>query len=254
MLHYSNSSVETVFMPGKIKKAPGQIIEERMDELGYKNQTEFARKATVSQGWVSQMFRGVGTPLTLDVQTLVNFLQALDWTKEDFQQATGLTIPELPSSQPRTAAAHLEVPLTFRRYPVLSAASAGTGRRIQIEDEFAYVPLEDLSDVGANPDRVLVYRANGDCMQSESTKGIYSIVDGDNLVVDPGKPPRQGDIVVAWDAETEKLLVKRFKEEGDHIIFYPARAGVSPVVRPNDEHTKVIGPVVWRGGPVRRKG
>lgn len=152
---------------------------------------------------------------------------------------------------PRSAASSMEVQTTFATFPVLGSPSAGTGTPQPLEGETASIPLEDLKAVGANIKAIAVYKVNGDCLVSESVIRGGHILPGDKIAVDTRRPARAGDVVVAWDGVDEMLLVKRVREEGDHIVFYPARAGVPPVVRHNESSGKIIGPVVWRGGIFR---
>jgi len=71
---------------------------------------------------------------------------------------------------------------------------------------------------------VRVYAVNGDCMVSESVRAMgQNIAPGNLVAVDTGRMPRVGDVVVAWDGLNEVLLIKRYQEEGEHIVFYPAR-------------------------------
>ncbi len=226
-------------------------IRQQRQRLG-KSQTEVARESgLLNQTEVSRLERGLIHPtLNLGAAKLRALLGVLDWSLLEFLQATGLELAFAESEVPE-GALRLEAHLNFATFAVQASASAGhqdgsTGEGL------VSIPLEDLRALGVQPENVRVYTVNGDCMVSESVRVMgQSIAPGDRVAVDTGRMPRVGDVVVAWDGLDEVLLIKRYQEEDEHIVFYPARRSVPPVVRHRDDPVRIIGPVVWRGGPFR---
>lgn len=223
-------------------------IRNRRQTLG-KSQAQVSQESgSLNQTEVSRLERGMVHP-TLDLGTakLRALLRVLNWSWEEFLEATGLEDLEGISGARR-----LELNLQFATFPVYAHVSAGANEGA-VSEGFVSIPLEDLRALGVRPENVRVYGVNGDCMVSEGVRGLgQSIAPGDRVAVDTGRMPTSGDVVVAWDGLNEILLIKRYEEEGEHIVFYPARRNVPPVVRHRDDPVRVIGPVVWRGGPFRR--
>ncbi|MCX7601213.1 MAG: helix-turn-helix domain-containing protein [Meiothermus sp.] len=205
----------------------------------------------LNQTEVSRLERGLIHPtLGLGAAKLRALLQVLGWNLREFSEATGLELTFSESPVPE-GARRMEARLRFATFPVQAAVWAGQEGSASME-ELASVPLEDLRKLGAQPENVVVFAVNGDCMVSEGVRAIsQSIAPGDRVAVDTARMPRAGDVVVAWDGQNEVLLIKRYREEGEHIVFYPARRSLPPVVRHRDDPVKIIGPVVWRGGPFR---
>lgn len=258
------------------------VLKERREALG-KSQAQMARDSGVlNQTELSRLERGVVHPTKdMGAAKLGALLKALGWTPSRFVQETGLELDIMPGSvQLLEGAKHLQVHLQFATFPVYHSVSAGEkqtsghalpdGKDALLPDGkdalpdgkdalpdgkdamLVSIPLEDLKASGASPEGIVVYLVNGDCMVSEGVRGLpQSIAPGDKVAVDTRRMPRAGDVVVAWDDKADKLLIKRFREEGEHIIFYPARHSVPPVVRHRDDPLKIIGPVVWRGGVFR---
>ena len=221
-------------------------IRERRNNLD-KSQTQVAEQSgLLNQTEVSRLERGLIHPtLALGAAKLKALLEVLHWSWADFALETGL---ELDFGE---AVRRFEVSPQFASFRVQGKVSAGT-QDLGVAEGQVSIPLEDLKALGVRPENVRVYAVNGDCMVSEGVRGMgQSIAPGDRVAVDTGRIAKAGDVVVAWDGLNEILLIKRYKEEGEHVVFYPARYGVPPVVRHRDDPVRIIGPVVWRGGPFR---
>lgn len=221
-------------------------IRERRKTLG-KSQAQVAEESgLLNQTELSRLERGLVHPtLDLGAAKLGALLEVLHWSWPDFALQTGL---ELDFGE---AVKRFEVSPQFASFPVQGKVAAGNQDTSVAEGQVS-IPLEDLRALGVRPENVRVYAVNGDCMVSQSVRGMgQSIAPGDRVAVDTARIPRSGDVVVAWDGVNEILLIKRYKEEGEHVVFYPARYGVPPVVRHRDDPVRIIGPVVWRGGPFR---
>lgn len=223
----------------------GIAIQQRRKALG-KSQAQVAQESgLLNQTELSRLERGLVHPtLDLGAAKLRALLEVLHWSWVDFALETGL---ELDFEGVR----RFEVSPQFASFPVEGKVSAGT-QDTSVAEGVVSIPLEDLRAMGVRPENVRVYAVNGDCMVSQSVRGMgQSIAPGDRVAVDTARIPRAGDVVVAWDGVNEVLLIKRYKEEGEHVVFYPARYGVPPVVRHRDDPVRIIGPVVWRGGLFR---
>ncbi|WP_337869171.1 S24 family peptidase [Meiothermus sp.] len=217
-----------------------------------KSQSQVAQESgLLNQTEVSRLERGLVHPtLQLGAAKLRALLRVLGWSWAQFAQATGLEL-DFSEKGALEGLKRLEAGLHFATFPVQASAMAGH-KSTESSEGLVSIPLEDLRALGVRPENVRVYAVNGDCMVSESVRGMgQSIAPGDRVAVDIGRMPRAGDVVVAWDGLGERMLIKRYQEEGEHIVFYPARHSVPPVVRHRDDPVKIIGPVVWRGGPFR---
>lgn len=226
-------------------------IRQQRQSLGLSQAQVAQASGLLNQTEVSRLERGLIHPtLDLGAAKLRALLRVLGWSLREFSQATGLELAFVESEAPE-GALRLEADLSFAPFPVQATASAGY-QNTPTSEGLVSIPLEDLKALGVHPENVRVYAVNGDCMVSESVRAMgQSIAPGDRVAVDTGRMPRAGDVVVAWDGLNEVLLIKRYQEEGEHIVFYPARRSVPPVVRRRDDPVKIIGPVVWRGGPFR---
>ena len=215
-------------------------------------QIEDLTHGLVKQRTYSDVETGRLEPSQMRADRFHTLLKVLGLTARQYVTANNIHM-DLNATQeiPRDKAQHLEVHTSFATFPVLGSPTAGTGKPQPLEGETASIPLEDLRAVGANIKAIAVYKVNGDCLVSDSVIKGGHILPGDKIAVDTRRPANAGDVVVAWDGQDEILLVKRVREEGDHIVFYPARPGVPPVVRHRDSQGQIIGPVVWRGGIFR---
>ncbi len=226
-------------------------IRQQRQHLG-KSQTQVAQESgLLNQTEVSRLERGLVHPtLDLGAAKLRGLLRVLGWSWPQFAKATGLEL-DFAESGALEGLKRLEADLHFATFSVQATALAGL-KNTQTSEGLVSIPLEDLRALGVRPENVRVYAVNGDCMVSESVRAMgQSIAPGDRVAVDIGRMPKAGDVVVAWDGLGDLMLIKRYQEEGEHIVFYPARHSVPPVVRHRDDPVKIIGPVVWRGGPFR---
>jgi transcriptional regulator with XRE-family HTH domain len=140
-----------------------------------------------------------------------------------------------------------------RVFRVWASVSLGDGDS-DPTDEAIPIPLDDLPK-GARLENIRVFRANGDCMISDDLRRIgESIAHGDKIAVEMGRASESGDVVIAWDEATEKLLVKVYQgqTQDNHEVFYALSSAHPPLVRSIDQITP-LGVVVWRGGPVKKR-
>ena len=226
-------------------------IRQQRQRLGLSQAQVAQASGLLNQTEVSRLERGLIHPtLGLGAAKLRALLRVLGWNWPQFALATGLEL-DFADGEALQKLERLEADLHFATFSVQATVSAGY-QNTPTSEGLVSIPLEDLKALGVRPENVRVYAVNGDCMVSESVRAMgQSIAPGDRVAVDTGRMPRAGDVVVAWDGLGEVLLIKRYQEEGEHIVFYPARRSVPPVVRHRDDPVTIIGPVVWRGGPFR---
>ena len=228
-------------------------LKERRLQFGMSQQDVVAASgAVLYQAEVSRLERGVVHPLEdISLEKFFALLKALEWTLEDFAEATGLSFPFSSQAQAEAlqAASRLEVRPEWLKLPVYGAVAAGKEDAKPLSDEHVYIPREKLRAKGANPDTVKVYLVNGDCMISNEAQRIQkNIAPGDYVAVDSERKPQPGDVVVAWWPREDKMVVKRFKIEGKDIVLYPVNPAHPNLVLDREEDVFILGTVVWRGG------
>jgi SOS-response transcriptional repressor LexA len=222
-------------------------LRQRRTALGLSQQGLAEASGALHQSDVSRLERGSLHPLALSLEKFLGLLRGLEWSLDVFTEATGLALPG-PGAGALAAASGLEVSPDWLEFPVYGTVSAGEGGA-EPTQERAFVPREKLRARGADPKDVRIYRVNGDCMISgEAQRSAKNIAPGDYVAVDARRKPQPGDIVVAfWPAE-EKLVVKRYRIEGEDIVLYPASPAHPNLVLPREDDVFILGTVVWRGG------
>ncbi len=144
----------------------------------------------------------------------------------------------------------------YEYFPLYHGAAAGAGdpeATPDSADEVVAIPKGHLR--GRAVEDVRVALINGDCMISKGVRGLpKSIAHGDQVAYDSSLLPQHNDVVVCFDHQEDKLIVKLFKEQepdSDFIVLYPTNPNHPPVVRPKDDpQLSLRGVVFWRGGNV----
>ena len=229
------------------------ILKKRRQELK-KSQQQLVTDSgnTLKQPDVSRMERGLTHPThTLGTDKFFGLLKALEWTIEQFSDATGISVPFYTETQAHalSQASRLEVSADWLRFPVYGSVSAGQKNTEPLYEEMAFIPRDKLRAKGADPASVRVYLVNGDCMISNEAQRIQkNIAPGDYVAVDTSRKPQPGDTVVAWWPQEEKMVVKRYKIEGSDIVLYPVNPAHPNLVLAHEEDVYILGSVIWRGG------
>lgn len=97
--------------------------------------------------------------------------------------------------------------------------------------------IDIFKKIVKNPTSTFLVKAKGDSMEG---KGIQ---DGDVLVVDKSREPKNNDIIIAYiDGE---FTVKRFVKEYDRIILYPANNRYKPITITGENEFQVWGVVTY---------
>lgn len=103
--------------------------------------------------------------------------------------------------------------------PLVGRIAAGSPILAEENVEGSVVVAGDLS------------RPNAYCLRVQGDSMIGAgILDGDTLVVDPGTPARQGDVVVAL--LEDEATVKRYFRHGDMVELRPENPAMSPLLVP----------------------
>ncbi len=219
-----------------------------------KSQEELAAqsKNVLNQTVISRLERGVSQPLeSLSLKELIAYLFVLELTLEGFMHLTKLEFPfgSLEQADVSEQVKRFQVKPKWQRFKVRGTVSAGRVPSHDNNEEEIIIPREHLVKKGADPKFVSVYLVNGDCMISEEARHTHkNIAPGDYVAVDTKNKAKPGDIVVAWWAEEEKLVIKRFKIEREAVILYPTSPAHPPLVLKHEDDAKILGRVIWRGG------
>jgi repressor LexA len=230
-----------------------QKLKERRIQL-QKSQEDLAAqsKNVLNQTVISRIERGVSQPLeTLSLKELLTYLSVLELTLESFMKLTGLevSLESLEQADTLEQVKRFQVKPKWQRFKVLGTVSAGKSSGNDPNDEEIIIPREHLIKKGADPKFVRVYLVNGDCMISEEARRSHkNIASGDYVAIDVKNKAKSGDIVVAWWAEEEKLVIKRFKVEREQVVLYPTSPAHPPLVLHHEDDAKILGRVIWRGG------
>lgn len=221
-------------------------LQMRRVELGYKSQGELsaATNDLVAQRSISHLESG-SSPLTgLTAPRLAALARALNWTIPQMEQETSVKLISADISYPPP---ELEVEDRMIRIPLLGSVSAGDEAPIALEREFTGIPERELIRKKANRKNVYGYIVNGTSMMSDGVRERRSLRPGDTVAVERNRFIQEDDIVVAWDGEHERMLVKLVAEEGDWLVFKSLNSGYPPIMR-RAEDVHIFGVVIWRGG------
>lgn len=231
--------------------SPGEILRVMREARGIDSLREAARLGGISLGSVQRLENGTLTDKSISgtvLQGAAKYLQVSEQTVLDILGGRYDDVEDMTAYLRQMK--HLEVFPEWVPVPVYGTASAGDSDAEPVMGQPpALAPRATLLRKGANLDRIRAYIVNGDCMISEGARNMEkNLADGDIIIVDPSKGYQDGDTVVAWWPDEEKMVVKRFRYERENIQLVPARPGRPSVVLSHEDQLMIIGPVVWRGG------
>ena len=245
-VHTHRSTV--VFMPGH---TPGERLRQLRSKLGLSLREAAKRAETISYSTLRNVENRPGNWGTVEVDTLRALSRAYGLSL-DRLVAIALEGDDAPDIAAETLkrVQHLEAHPHWVVLPVYGTADAGdVGAATPEGDEVAYIPREHLSRRGSQVDNVRVFKVDGSCMVSDEARRVEkNYAPGDFIAVDIDKVPQPGDVVVAWWAERELLILKRFVFDEDEVMLHPLATNRPPVRLPASSETRLLGPVVWRGG------
>ncbi len=179
-------------------------IKARREDLGL-SQEELALRADVSQSLVSQIERGVQNPAVISVDRFYRLLRALEWTPEEFAEATGL---ELPGVTREPKAEDLGMPVEVYTLPLIQAGAGPPW----YQDEAETITLA-LPELRYPKDKLFVVRIVGDSMSPYLENGDLAVV-----YQDPGLAAK-GKAVAVWLAD-DGVVIKRFLGETEDGLLY----------------------------------
>jgi predicted transcriptional regulator len=190
----------------------------------------------------------------LSSEELWSLIKSLEWSGEEFEDATGLKIPGF---QRRTKSAldealeamtYLEADIDWVPIEVVGVVDANFDDTVQNKslNKVAMFPRDKLK--GSDLKKVKAYFVNGDCMISDEARRMEkSIAPGDYIAVELGRPVEVGEVVVGWWVKKRKMIVKRFGLDGDKVLLYPTNKA-HPVLEMQEDEFVAIGKFLARAG------
>lgn len=179
---------------------------------------------------------------SLDIREALRIILGIP--EDDWRYQTGLYVPldfRERSQEPEDA--------NIICFPVVSNAAVGHTQAEPLEGKRAYIPIEQLRS--ADPQRVRVFLAQDNCLLSQSVRTSSKGVNvGDYVAFEMERSPKADDIIVAFDEETQKLILKREVETDTFVILYPLAGSEPPIVEMENSKSDPLGVVIWRGGSV----
>ncbi|HLU38234.1 MAG TPA: transcriptional repressor LexA [Planctomycetota bacterium] len=133
-----------------------------------------------------------------------------------------------PDARGETAAAESTLPLLGR---------IRAGRPIEAVEDREEIRLDELIPTGAN---YYLLQVRGNSMIEDH------IADGDLVVVEGKRPPRNGDVVVAILPDEEATLKRYYREPDGRVRLQPANAEMEPIYVDEVEIRGVVRGVVRR--------
>lgn len=215
---------------------PGSAIRARRSYLGLKQEDIVERTNNViNMRLISRLENDHKSPASLTLTKYNALVAALQWTRQEFQDATGVapTSEEtLPGSRPYRPTVDIPIAGT------VSAGLANLGGSMDAAETMP-VDLPAVGLTGVNTHDLVWLRVNGDSMMSE--KAARYVPPGSYVLVEVGAVPRNGEMVVAWLPNRDTAVLKEYQESGDPILRSYNPSG--PVFRLRDEPIEVRGVV-----------
>lgn len=213
----------------------GSAIRARRNYLGLKQEDIVERSNhVINMRLLSRLENNHKSPASLTLTKYNALVAVLQWTREEFMEATGVapTVEELPDSVPYRPST--EVPIVG----TVSAGLSSLGGHVQ-DAETLPIDLTAAGLPGINPNDLVWLRVNGDSMVSDYA--ARHVPQGSLVLVEVGAIPRDGELVVAWLDNRDMAVLKQYRESGDPILRSYNPSG--PVFRLSDEPVDVRGVV-----------
>jgi len=188
---------------GRVHQKPlwAQAIAERRRQL-YSSQHSAAQIAGIGRSTLAQIEAGYTNPANLAAPKLLGLLRALQWTPEEFAEATGIELPDLSSTGAKNPPI---LPAGYSMIPVVGAANGGK------PVEYAVPIRKDLMRQNA-----IAFEVQGDSMNDGSADAIR---DGDLVLVDTSLTDLVPGKVYLVELPGQGLMVKRLRRVGDALWF-----------------------------------
>lgn len=204
----------------------------------------------LSQSALSEFETGKVNPINVNPDKFFALLHFLEWTIDEFLEATQLRLPFIERTQAKALQEmeRLESDSSYLVFPVYASVSAGD-KESEPLDDMVYISVDKIRAKGANPNAIRCYRVNGDCLISlDASRAHKNVADGDIIAVDTQRTPDIGEMVVAWWGKEQKMIVKRYKIDNENVVLYPARPGYPSIVLDSENEVTIVGTVIWREG------
>ncbi len=176
-------------------------IRKRRKQLGL-SQDDLAAKLDISQQAVVKIEKGSTNIARWPWQRLEALRRALQWTPEEFAEATGIELPNMPSAGTQNPPT---LPTGYSMIPVVGAANGGK------PVEYAVPIRKDLMRPNA-----LAFEVQGDSMDDGSAEAIRN---GDLVLVDTSLTDLVPGKVYLVELPGQGLMVKRLRRVGDALWF-----------------------------------
>jgi len=205
---------------------PGAVIKERLRELGL-SQARFSKLVGKSPGWAAARFipnveNMVRYFAYKEPQTLKRILRALQWSPNEFVEATGIDI-----SGPDFLPGDLTIPVTSVIIPIVEA---GAGLP-SWTDAAEWIALDLPGLKRFSRQDLFAIRVRGDSMEP-------TLREGDIVVFARDEEPRHG-VVVAVQVPDDGLLVKRLARSNNTYLLVSDNHKYAP--RPLQNGERIYG-------------
>lgn len=202
---------------------------------------------------------------TLNVRQLNALLKALEWTPQEFAEATGVEVPGASATgRDDLGAATIAAPksgsyeyvgppnenrleemgarpvTSTMKVPILGTVSAGRGETTVEPEGELEVPEEVLRRYRSYG--LFALRVTGDSMYCEDLP--ISIPPGAYVVAAADLAAQPGDLVVAWHEPTQTGYLKEWRPKREHQVLRSWNPEVPPILVQPDDEIAVQGVVV----------
>jgi len=202
-----------------------------------RSQEEIAARSgdAIHQVKVSRVERGLIHPVKgLSFEELLGLIKALDWTVQEFSQATGLDVTKLSNLD---ILQRETIPVRRYRIPIVEA---GAGLPAWDESgEFVVLDLPELR--GKKESELFAVRVVGDSMSP-------TFLNGDVVVCWKEGQPEAGR-VVAVHQHGDGIILKRLQYAGSQPMLYSDNPAYAPVMM--GEYDRIYGVVLGMWRPAR---
>lgn len=243
-LHTAERTV--VFMPGD---TPGQRLKQLREQLGLSLRDAARLADGISYSTIKASEDRVGSWDKVELATIKAFARLYNMALDKFIAFVFQDDAPDIAKQVLEAIERHGVHPKWHALPTYDSVDAGDmTSATPLEDDVAYIPKKHLARRGVEVDNVRVFTVSGSCMVSqEATRAEKNFAPGDYVAVDINRAPDIGETVVAWSAEHQTLIIKRYAIDRGQLVLHPLNRG-RPTVVVNEDNVTLLGPVVWRGG------
>lgn len=230
---------------------PGSRLRELRERLGLSLRQAAQRSETINHNTIHALEQRVGSWDHVEVGTLNALCRAYGLPLDSLIRLVFLAgeTPDI-TSEVMKKPEDLEVHPEWIAYPATPArAAGGDGAATPSEGKVAYIPREHLIRAGAKVESVRVFHLDGECLVSEEAQRISkSFVVGDYVAIDSDREPAPGEVVAAWCNVSRSMVFLRWGVDVGETTLRALSDRRQPAVVGDARNTRVLGPVIWRGG------